>query len=165
MVRKRFICILLSVLLILALSACGGGPKPENLPYEPDTPAPPPLNGVFRSEGGSMTFNGDGKTLLLDLEPDFARRTGLPEGHSEGEFVFIQDLPPHGHVDVRYDTAHGLDITLGEGESRKMVTLEIGYAAEDGASATVYIGAVTETSIPILLQGDRLETVLFEKQA
>ena len=157
-------CLLFAAAAALLLALLGGcGPKPDNLPYEPDTSPPPPLNGVFTSEGGSMTFNGDGSTVLLDLEEDFAARTGLPAGHSEGRYDFIEDLPPHGHVSVRYDTAHNLDITIGEGEARLFVSLDIGYASEDGSSATVYVGAVTEQAIPILLTDDGFETVLFQK--
>ena len=112
-----------------------------------------------------MTFNGDGSSIILDLEDAFAARVGLPAGRSEGTYVFIQDLPPHGHVAVRYDTAHGLDLTIGEGEARLSVTLDIGYASEDGSSAAVYIGAVTEQSIPILLTDEGNETFLFQKSA
>ena len=161
---KRLLCLLAAALLLAALGACAAKPGYENRPYEPDTPAPAPLNGVFTSEGGSMTFNGDGKTIVLDLEPEFAKRAGLPEGHSEGTCTFIQDLPPYGHVDVRYDTAHNLDITIGEGEDVLFVSLEIGFASEDGSTAIVYNGAVTETSIPILLSEEDCETFLFQKQ-
>jgi hypothetical protein len=110
-----------------------------------------------------MTFNGDGSTILLDLTPEFARRAGLPEGHSEGTYAFTQDLPPYGHVSVRYDTAHTLVITLGEGEERQETVLDIGYASEDGASATVYIGAVTDQRIPILFTEEKHETVMFSR--
>ena len=161
---KRLLCLLAAALLLASLGACAAKPGYENRPYEPDTPAPAPLNGVFTSEGGSMTFNGDGKTIVLDLEPEFAKRAGLPEGHSEGTCTFIQDLPPYGHVDVRYDTAHNLDITIGEGEDVLFVSLEIGFASEDGSTAIVYNGAVTETSIPILLSEEDCETFLFQKQ-
>lgn len=160
---KRLLCILLTAAVLAALCGCLRKPKPDNMPYEPDTPAPPPLNGVFASAGGTLTFNGDKSSVVLDLSPDFAARTGLPEGYSEGTYAFIQDLPPHGHVPVRYDTAHNLDITIGEGEERIFVSLEIGFAAEDGSTATVYIGAVTEESIPILLTDEGFETVLFQK--
>ena len=160
---KRLLCVLLAALMLAALAGCVQRPKYDNHPYEPDTPAPDPLNGVFTSEGGSMTFNGDGSTIVLDLAEDFAARTGLPAGHSEGTFEFIQDLPPHGHVSVRYDTGHNLDITIGEGEGRIFVTLDIGYANEDGTSATVYVGAVTEQCIPILLTDKGYETFLFQK--
>ncbi len=161
MKRRALCCILLAAAILAALCGCVG--KPDNPPYEPDTSPPPPLKGVFSSSGGTMTFNGDERTVVLDLEPGFAARTGLPEGHSEGTYVFIQDLPPHGHVPVRYDTAHNLDITVGEGEMRIFVSLDIGFAADDGSTATVFIGAVTEEAIPILLTDEGYETVLFQK--
>ena len=160
---KRFIALLLAALLAALLCGCVQRPGLDNYPYEPDTPAPDPLNGVFVSEGGSMRFNGDGSTVVLDLEEDFAARTGLPAGYSEGTYDFIQALPPHGHVSVRYDTAHNLDIAIGEGEGRLFVSLDIGYATEDGSSATVYVGAVTADSIPILLKNEGFVTVLFRK--
>ena len=92
---KRFIALLLAALLAALLCGCVQRPGLDNYPYEPDTPAPDPLNGVFVSEGGSMRFNGDGSTVVLDLEEDFAARTGLPAGYSEGTYDFIQALPPH----------------------------------------------------------------------
>ena len=161
MKRRALCCILLAAAILAALCGCIG--KPDNPPYEPDTSPPPPLKGVFSSSGGTMTFNGDERSVVLDMAPDFAARTGLPEGHSEGTYAFIQDLPPHGHVPVRYDTAHNLDITIGEGEERIFVSLDIGFPTEDGSAATVFIGAVTEESIPILLTDDGYETVLFQK--
>ncbi len=161
---KLLLWAMLAAALLAVLAGCTGQPKLDNHPYEPDTPAPDPLNGVFVSEAGTMTFNGDKTTIILDLEPEFAERTGLPAGHSEGTYAFIQDLPPHGHVSVRYDTAHNLDIVIGEGEGRLFVTLDIGYANEDGSSATVYIGAVTDNCIPILLTDREYETILFQKQ-
>ena len=158
---KKIAALLLA--LTASLSGCIGVPKPENVPYEPDTPAPPPMTGTFAAADSSMTFNGDKTTVILDLAPEFAARAGLPAGHSEGKYDFIQDLPPYGHVSVRYDTAHNLDITVGEGEDRLFVTLEIGYASEDGSSAAVYNGAVTEDCIPILFSEERFETVLFRR--
>ena len=163
MKNKRLLCALVTAALLALFCGCVQRPELDNHPYEPDTSPPPPLNGVFTSEGGSMTFNGDGSTVVLDLEEDFAARTGLPAGHSEGTFDFIQALPPHGHVSVRYDTAHNLDIAIGEGEGRLFVTLDIGYASEDGSSATVYVGAVTEECVPILLTDKGFETFLFQK--
>ena len=163
MKHRALSCILLAAAILAVLCSCVGKVKPDNIPYEPDTSPPPPLTGAFSSPGGTMRFNGDGRSVALDLESDFAARTGLPEGHSEAEYEFIQDLPPHGHVPVRYDTAHNMDITIGEGEGRILVSLDIGFASDDGAAATVFIGAVTEEAIPILLTDEGYETVLFQK--
>ena len=46
---------------------------------------------------------------------------------------------------------------------RIFVSLDIGFAADDGFTATVFIGAVTEEAIPILLTDEGYETVLFQK--
>ena len=163
----RRVLILLTVLALLCVSACAGGGlggRPENLPYEPDTPAPPPHDGVFVSEAGTMTFNGDGKSIVVDFAPALAERTGVPEGPQEGRYVFVQDLPPYGSVDVRYDTAHELELFLGPEDDPLYIRLELGYASEDGSTAAIYIGAVTEDTIPLLLKNDKWETVLFQKQ-
>lgn len=161
--KRRTLIFTCLAALILVLSGCGQ--RRENIPYEPDTPAPAPLDGVFVSAGGTMTFNGDGSTVILDLTDDFAQRTGLPANHSEGTYDFTQDLPPHGRVSVRSDTAHSLDITIGTGNDRTVVYLDIGFASEDGSTYAVYVGAVTEERIPILLRGDVNETVLFQRQS
>ena len=161
--KRRTLIFTCLAALILVLSGCGQGR--ENIPYEPDTPAPAPLDGVFVSAGGTMTFNGDGSTVILDLTEDFAGRTGFPTGHCEATYDFTQDLPPHGRVSVRADTAHSMEITVGTGEERTVVNLPIGFASEDGATYSVYVGAVTEDRIPILLRGDVNETVLFQRQS
>lgn len=160
--KRRLSILVCLAALMLALSGCLQ--VHDNSPYVPDTPAPAPLDGVFTSSGGTMTFNGDDVTVILDLTEDFADRTGLPAGRSEATYDFIQDLPPHGRVSVRADTAHYMDVTVGEGDGRTVVCLPIGFASEDGSTYTVYIGAVTEDRIPIVLRGDVNETVLFQRQ-
>ena len=59
--------IIICVLVLLALiggvvfylnRASGPGSQLDNYPYEPDTPAPDPHNGVFVSDHGKMIFNG-----------------------------------------------------------------------------------------------------------
>ena len=57
MKNKRLLCILVAAAVLAAFCGCFG--KPDNIPYEPNTPEPPPLKGVFSSEGGTLTFNGD----------------------------------------------------------------------------------------------------------
>ena len=156
MKRRALCCILLAAAILAALCGCVG--KPDNPPYEPDTSPPPPLKGVFSSSGGTMTFNGDERTVALDLEPGFAARTGLPEGHSEGTYVFIQDLPPHGHVPVRYDAAMVLRLTVGEGGAAPSVMIDVGRY-EDG-QFYAGVGCVTADRITFFVgktsdSGDR----------
>lgn len=158
--KKPFRIILCLFVLMMAM---GCQPmKPDNIPYEPDTPAPDPHTGVFESRQGTMTFNGDGETVVCNFSQEFADLTGLPAGEAEGKYVFLSgDLPPHGSVDVRYDVAHELEITVN-GNS---IVVELGIASRDGSTAQVGVGVVTENRIPVLLRKDgKRVTVTFEKK-
>ena len=148
---------LIFAIILLLLTLCGGyyyfsRPRGlDNYPYEPDTPAPDPHDGTFRSDHGTMIFNGDGESIVLSIDSEFAELTGLPEGDNEGTYVFLSgDLPPHGSMPVRYDTAHELMITI-DGEN---VTLDVGIAAEDGKTGSVGVGIVKEDLIPVLIHID-----------
>ena len=120
----------------LILGGCGsgrnGGYIDRNEPYEPDTPAPAPHEGVFVSEHGTMTFNGDGKTVLLDFDDDLAGRLGLPAGTQTASYVFRSgNLPPHGYVDIRYDAAMTFWLQVGEGDASVTAKIDVGRY-EDG---------------------------------
>ena len=70
----------------------------------------PNHDGVFVSDHGTMTFNGDGKTVKVDIDDELAQLMGLSTGSFEGTYVFLSGyLPPVGSVDVRYDVAHELE--------------------------------------------------------
>ena len=113
---RRAAPIALFAALALFLAACGGvGPVDRNEPYEPDTPAPAPHEGTFVSAHGTMTFSGDGQTVALSFDDDLAGRLGLPAGEHEASYAFRSGyMPPHGYVDVRYDTAMTFWMTVGE---------------------------------------------------
>jgi len=125
---------LLTAALMLALSGlfmgCGGKGDPftnKNMPYEPDTPAPESHEGVFVSDHGTMTFSGDGKSVVINFDKELSECLGLPEGGQEAEYVFMSGyLPPHGNVPVRYDVAHTLMITAGQGDSSASALIDIG---------------------------------------
>ena len=136
--------------------------KMDNYPYEPDTPAPDPHEGRFVSEHGTMTFNGDGESVVFDFDEELAGLTGLPAGEQNGTYVFLSgNLPPHGSIDVRYDIAHELQISTGD----ISVTVDLGLAAEDGSTAQVGVGIVTDTRIPLLFRKDSGSfSVIFEKE-
>ena len=144
----------LLLLLSAALLFCGGcgtagEPELDNYPYEPDTPAPAAHDGVFVSEHGSMRFNGDGESVVIDFDPYLAELTGLPEGEQEGTYVFLSgDLPPFGSMPVRYDTAHEFALTVGEAS----VVIDAGIASEDGRTAQVGVDVVTPERIPLLFR-------------
>ena len=164
--RKRFLPAGIAILLLMALSilcgGCSGGGNPGNAPYEPDTPAPAPHDGVFTSGHGSLRFNGDGESVVLRFDAYLAGLTGLPEGEQEGTYVFLSGvLPPNGSVPVRYDVAHELQLTAG-GQS---ATVDMGLAAEDGKSAQVGVDTVTPERIPMLFTADgRSFSVIFQKE-
>ena len=115
-VKKRILRIAFLCILLLGLVACS---DTGNRPYEPDTPAPAAHEGVFVCEESSLTFNGDGQSIVLSLKGDISDLFELEEGEYKGSYVFLSgDLPPQGSVPVRYDTAHELKIDLtvnGEG--------------------------------------------------
>ena len=104
---RRFALLLLfpALLLALCLAACGGSDSPP----EDGTPAPPALNGVFRAEQGSLTFSGDGRSILLQLSGELAEASGLPEGESRGSYVFL-----FRNEEWRYDKAESFRVMIGE---------------------------------------------------
>ena len=154
--------LLIVVFLAVVLTAGCQPNKPDNIPYEPDTPAPDPHTGVFASEYGTMTFNGDGESIVCNFSKEFAALTGLPSEETEGKYVFLSgDLPPHGSVAVRFDVAHELEITVNDAK----VVLDLGIASRDGSTAQSGVDTVTENRIPILLKKDGKNiTVTFEKK-
>ncbi len=150
--------LLAALLLLFVCAACGVGP--ENIPYEPDTPEPAPHDGLFVSEHGTMTFSGDGESVVIDFDEELAALVGLPAGEQEATYVFLTgNLPPFGSMPTRYDVAHELQITVGE----QSVVVDVGLAAEDGKTATVGTGIVTPTAIPMLFHGDTFFSVIFQK--
>ncbi len=156
---KRAFLFLLSLFLCVGCSLFDT--EPENIPYEPNTPAPAPHNGVFVSEHGKIEFGGDGETLRYDLDEELSGWIGLPAGEQEGTYVFLSgDLPPHGSMPVRYDTAHEIQITVN-GQS---ATIQLGIAAEDGRTASSGVGTVTTTRIPMLFHDNEFFSVVFRKE-
>lgn len=119
----------------------------DNYPYEPDTPAPDPHDGLFTSGHGTMLFNGDGETVELDIDDELSELIGLPSGRYTAEYCFLTGvLPPHGSMPTRYDVAHELSLTA----DGKTVVVEVGIASEDGSTATVGTNMVTPERIPLL---------------
>lgn len=149
-----------AVLALLCVCLCGC--VHENKPYDPGTPEPAAHEGLFTSEHGSLRFSGDGKTVTIDFDGELAGLTGLPAGETAGSYAFLSgDLPPHGSVPVRYDTAYELKLTAGE----TSVTVGLGEPSQDGKSRVASLGMVTPEKIPLAFRGDG-ETifVVFEKQ-
>ena len=101
--RKRLLLLLAASLLVF-LSACGNEPPPND-----GTPEPAAHDGVFTSEYGTMTFNGDGESITFDFMPELQEATGLPGSEQSGSYVFLFQ-----HGQWRYDKAERLRITASD---------------------------------------------------
>ena len=154
---KSIVALVLSVIL---LTGCVGAGSP-NMPYEPDTPAPDPHNGVFVSDHGTMEFNGDDKTVIADFDSELADLLGLPEGKQELTYAFLSGpLPPGGSVEVRYDVAHELRLSTADAS----VVVDMALVHEDG-SVTLGVDTVTPERIPMFFRTDDGPlNVIFYKQ-
>lgn len=163
--KRGFIRIAAALLLFAVLLAgcgSGGGGTTANMPYEPDTPAPAPHDGVFVSDRGTMEFNGDGSTVIIDFDSELSQLLGLPEGKQEATYVFLSgDLPPVGSVDVRYDVAHELRLSTED----TSVVVDMALVAEDGKTVTLGVNTVTPERIPMYFSvDDNNVNVIFIKQ-
>ena len=135
--------------------------NPGNYPAVPDTPEPEPHKGLFMSSYGSMEFNGNGTSVLLDLSPEFSELSGLPVGRTEGNYAFLSgDLPPQKSFEIRYDAAHEMRITAGEDS----VVIDLGIVTADGA-VQIGLQTVTPERIPLVLfKDDKPVGIIFELQ-
>ena len=103
--KKTVVLIVLAISLLLLLCACGGRDQPP----DPGTPEPPAHDGVFTSEYGTMTFNGDGESITFDFTPELQEATGLPGGEQSGTYVFLFQ-----HGEWRYDKAERFRISASD---------------------------------------------------
>lgn len=103
--KKTVILIALAISLLLLLCACGGRDQPP----DPGTPEPLAHDGVFTSEYGTMTFNGDGESITFDFTPELQEATGLPGGEQNGTYVFLFQ-----HGQWRYDKAERFRISASD---------------------------------------------------
>ena len=69
MKKHLFLLITAIIALSMIFTACLGG---EDNPPKTDKPEPPAHDGVFVCGESSMTFNGDGKSIKLSIDPDTA---------------------------------------------------------------------------------------------
>ena len=104
MSRKKFLIILLMCILLFC-TACGA----RDLPPDSSLPEPDPHNGVFTSEYGTMTFNGDGESITFDFTQELAEATELPSGEQNGSYVFLFQ-----HKQWRYDKAERFRIAVSD---------------------------------------------------
>lgn len=89
---------------MLLFSGC----TPEQPPTA-DLPDPPTHNGVLRSKVGTLTFNGDGESITVWFQEDFAEQTELPRSERQGTYVF-----KFQNAAYRYDKAERLEICIDD---------------------------------------------------
>lgn len=133
---RRLSAILCGVVIVL-LAACGGGDAPP----DDGSPEPPALAGVYSCVYGSLTFNGDGRSVAMDFTGEFAALSGLPSDQSEGTYVFL-----FHNEEWRYDKAEYFRVML-DGESFQFRNA---------------LGETSENTVAFFLDGG--ETVKFEKE-
>ncbi len=103
---KKIFFIILTVLCCGIFASCSN----DGAPPDDGTPWPDNLNGTFVSEDyGSLTFNGDGSSVVLELTEDGCLLTGLPEGKQECQYVFLFQ-----RGSWRYDKAEDFRIMIGD---------------------------------------------------
>ncbi|MCR5789307.1 MAG: hypothetical protein K6G83_05395 [Lachnospiraceae bacterium] len=139
--KKNLIIITVILGLTLSLWGCGSIPEkpddynPEDLildgPPSYDVPPVDPHNGIFVNEHGTMTFNGDGESVVLDIDGNVARDTGLPEGTTEAGYYFYNPIEPVGYV-CGYNEAHEMHFKIGEDD----ISVDVGQVSEDGSFHT-----------------------------
>ena len=127
--------VLTAVLLSVLLAGCFS----DDSPPDDGTPAPSKLNGVFSSEYGTLEFNGDGRSIKVQINEEFAKLSGLPAGKSEGTYVFL-----FHNEEYRYDKAEYFRIMIGDqsyqfnngfGKTGENV---IAFSTTDGNSQVVF---------------------------
>lgn len=100
---KMHLFVLISSMLVLL--GCGS----NNVPPSTDTPEPVALNGIYESELGSFEFSGDGKTVVVHISEEMAKKTEMPEGDIEAQYVFLF----HNEA-YRYDKAEYFRIIVDD---------------------------------------------------
>ena len=109
---KKVISLIAALTLVLLLCACQSEKPPEF-----DTPDPPPLSGTFTAaDFGTLTFNGDGKSITVDGTQKFEDFSLISAGKHEGTYVFLY----RGGGVIRYDKAETFQITIG-GKHYRMI--------------------------------------------
>ncbi len=104
--KFKFVMLLLTAMLLSVLLA---GCFSDDSPPDDGTPSPPKLSGIFSSEYGTLEFNGDGRSIKVQINDEFAKQSGLPAGQSEGIYVFL-----FHNEEYRYDKAEYFRIMIGE---------------------------------------------------
>ena len=88
--------------------------------------------------------------------------SGLPEGESEGTYVFLSgDLPPQKSFPIRYDAARELKITAGN----VTAVMTAGTPSADGKTVQSGPGMITPERIPLVVFTEGKNAgIVFEKK-
>ena len=103
--KCRFISVIAIFATVLMMMSCGY----KNGPPGDDTPWPENLDGEYTSEYGSMSFTGDGDSIVVDFSEELAMALSFQPGKCEGTYVFLFD-----HKEWRYDKADTMAITIDD---------------------------------------------------
>ena len=106
--KGRIISVIAIFATVLMMMSCGY----KNGPPGDDATWPENLDGEFTSEYGSMSFNGDGDSIVVDFSEELAKALNLQTGKCEGTHVFLFD-----HKEWRYDKADTFAITINDNTS------------------------------------------------
>ncbi|MDD2586521.1 MAG: hypothetical protein PHR65_05695 [Syntrophomonadaceae bacterium] len=115
---KRYFCVIIvSTLCGLLIASCG--PKSNDGPPDSGKPVPPPHSGTFVGEYGSLTFNGDGETVHINLNDDLLEAMGNPPNDVDYTYYFKwynfgpcpYDVAPELSL-YHQDSQTGLDFSL-----------------------------------------------------
>ena len=96
---RRISVLVLFSLILFCLSGCT---KSNDGPPDPGTPEPAPLDGTFVCDIGTFVFNGDGKSVTVDLEGDISEL--IPDGEMEYYFKW------YNFGLCRYDVASVMEL-------------------------------------------------------
>jgi hypothetical protein len=96
---KRLPIIITSIIICFLFAGCG--PKSYDGPPDPGTPKPPSLDGIFMSEYGTMTFNGDGETVYINFSPEYLEILDNPPNEATYSYSFTW----YSFGECRYDVA------------------------------------------------------------
>lgn len=125
--------LLLCLFILLGLCACTKDKPPED-----GAPEPAALNGTFLGEYGSLSFNGDGTTVTLDLTASGAEALALPYGETAANYVFL-----FHNEQWRYDKAETFRIILAE----KPVSFRNALGQTDENTVAFYADAAGDQAV------------------
>lgn len=106
--KCRYISVIAIFATVLMMMSCGY----KNGPPGDDATWPENLDGEFTSEYGSMSFNGDGDSIVVDFSEELANALNFQTRKCEGTYVFLFD-----HKEWRYDKADTFAITINDNMS------------------------------------------------